>query len=119
MRGGYRIIDFKKIALTSGTEGTIAGVYDAVQNPYGKALQVTGLVVGDAIYPDFYAVFTEDNDVFTTSLVIGGNTVEIQIAEDDAVTVTVTEPETTEAETTEVSPSVNTRKVSTKKTEGK
>lgn len=115
MRGGYRIIDFKKTVLTSGTEGTIEGAYEAVQNPYGKALQITGLVVGDTVYPDFWGVFTEDSDVYTTSLVIGGNTVEIQIEEGDAVTVTVTEPETE----TEVSPDVNTRKVSTKKTEAK
>lgn len=103
MKGGYKIIDLKGVSLTSGTQATIPGASEAVQNPYRKNTVVSGLVVGTDVYPDFNAVFTEDSGTFTAGVNIGGNTVDIVISTGDKVTVTVTEPET-------VSPSVETRK---------
>lgn len=90
MRGGYRIIDFKGIALTSGTQATIPGLYESARNPYKKRMQVTGLVVGTTKYPDFSAEFVPSSTTFTTTLVINGDTVSIVITSADAVTVTVT-----------------------------
>lgn len=106
MKGGYRIIDFKRTALTSGEPATIPDIFEAVTNPYGKALQVTGLVVGDVVYPDFYAVFVADSDVYDASLVIGGNSVEIRIEAPNSVTVTVSDA---------LNADVSTRKTSAKK----
>lgn len=94
MRGGYRIIDFKGVALTSGTQATIPGLYESASNPYRKRMQVTGLVVGTTKYPDFSAEFVPSSSNFTSTLVINGDTVEIVITSADAVTVTVTPPVT-------------------------
>lgn len=88
-KGGYRIIDFKKAALTSGTEANIAGAFDAATNPYGKATLVSGLVVGDVEYPEFFAPFVGSSETVSAAVVIGGNTITIEIATDDDVTVTV------------------------------
>lgn len=89
VKGGYKIIDFKNTAFTSGQEGTIAGIYDAISNPYNKATMVSGLIVGDTAYPDFFAPFIAGKGSYTTAEVVGGNTVTITIDEDDNVTVTV------------------------------
>ena len=91
MRGGYRIIDLAGTPLTSGTQDTIKGVYDAVKNPYKKATMVSGMVVGDVAYPEFYAPFVENSETYVTSVVIGGATISIEVAEQDKITVTVTE----------------------------
>lgn len=88
-KGGYRIIDFKKAALTSGTEANIAGAFDAATNSYGKATLVSGLVVGGIEYPEFFAPFAGSSETVSAAVVIGGNTITIEIATGDDVTVTV------------------------------
>lgn len=110
MRGGYRIVNFKGVALTSGTKGKIAGLFASAQNPHKKRTQLTGLVVGTAAYPDFTAVFMADSGNMSATLDINGDTVAIVIEPDDEVTVTVTTPEVTP----EVNPAVNTKKASSK-----
>lgn len=88
-KGGYRIINMKGYALTSGTPANVAGSYESANNPYGKATLVSGLVVSDVAYPDFYSPFLPSGGNMTTSVVIGGDTVTISIASTDDVTVTV------------------------------
>lgn len=90
--GGYIILDFGGYALTSGVASEVEGAFGVVTNPYGKATLISGLNVGGVAYPDFYAPFVEDSDVYAASVVIGGNTIDISVDEDDDVTVTVTEP---------------------------
>ena len=65
------------------------GIYAAVSNPYGKATMVSGLVVGDVSYPDFFAPFSEGSGSFSTSVVIGESTITIVVESGDGVTVTV------------------------------
>lgn len=89
MKGGYKIISFKNEPLTSGTPATIDGVYDAIVNTYGKATMISGMVVGDVAYPDFYAPFVANAGTYETEIVISGATITISIASGDAVTVTV------------------------------
>lgn len=89
MRGGYRIADFKKTALTSGTQASIKNLYAAVSNPYKKAVLVSGLVVGDVAYPDFSAVFVKVSDNYVAGVVINGSQVNITVTPTDNVTVTV------------------------------
>lgn len=90
MRGGYRIINFRGAALTSGEAANIPGAYASASNPYNKATLISGLIVGDVVYPEFYAPFVADSDVFSTSVIIGAVTVEIVVENGDDVTVTVT-----------------------------
>lgn len=92
-RGGYRIVNMRGYALTSGEEANVPGTFASVRNNYKKATLVSGLTVGDVEYPDFYAPFVEGESSFTTSVVIGGDTVDISVADGDDVTVTVTSPE--------------------------
>lgn len=89
MKGGYRIINFKGAALTSGSEANISGSYAAAANPYGKATLISGLVVGDVEYPEFFAPFVSNAGTYEASVVIGGSTITIEIADGDDVTVTV------------------------------
>lgn len=91
-RGGYIILNLKGNPLTSGVAGSVPGAYEVVANPYGKVTLISGLTVSDVAYPDFYAPFVEGADSFAASVVIGGNTIDIAVDEDDDVTVTVTEP---------------------------
>lgn len=89
MRGGYKIIDFKGEALTSGSEANIAGAYEAASNPYGKATLVCGLVVGDVVYPEFFAPFISNAGTMESSVVVNDKTITFSIAVGDDVTVTV------------------------------
>lgn len=89
MRGGYKIIDFKGAALTSGSEANIKGAYEAAVNPYGKATLISGLVVGDVAYAEFFAPFVSNAGTMTSAVVIGESTITIEIADGDDVTVTV------------------------------
>lgn len=88
MRGGYQALNLNGFTFTSGTAQTVIGAYSAINNK--KATLVSGLVVGDSVYPDFYAAFFGNE----TSITIGGDTIEISVTSADSVTVTVTEPET-------------------------
>ena len=90
-KGGYIILDLKGIPLISGTAVAVPGAYEVVANPYGKATLISGLAVGDVAYPDFFAPFVEGTDSFAAAVVIGGNTIDIAVDDDDNVTVTVTE----------------------------
>jgi hypothetical protein len=89
MRGGYKIIDFNGKALTSGTEATIKGAYEAATNPYGKATLISGLVVGGVSYPEFYAPFISDAGTMEAVATINEATITISVAAGDAVTVTI------------------------------
>lgn len=89
MRGGYIILDLKNTAFTSAEAANVAGAYDAASNPYGKATLVSGLVVGDVAYPDFYATFVASGSSYEASVVIGGETITIEVEDGDDVTVTV------------------------------
>lgn len=89
MKGGYLIINFKGAALTSGTEANVKGSYAAASNEYGKATLISGLVVGDVAYPEFFAPFVSNAGTYEASVVIGGSTISIEIAAGDNVTVTV------------------------------
>lgn len=88
-KGGYRIINLKGAAFTSGEAANVAGSYESANNPYGKATMISGLVVSDVEYPDFYAPFVASSGNMTTSVVIGGSTITIAVAPTDDVTVTV------------------------------
>lgn len=90
IRGGYQIINFKGVPFTSGEQSALDGVYNTVLSPYGKPTLVSGLVISDVAYPDFYAPFVAGGNNVATSVVIGGKTVTITIDNNDNVTATVT-----------------------------
>lgn len=89
MNGGYLILDFGGESFTSGTASTIAGITAKVNNPYNKPTLVSGLVVGNVVYPDFFAPFVENSDNYKSAVTIGDDTITISINDDNEVTVTV------------------------------
>lgn len=90
-KGGYKILDFKGTPLTSGAGTKIDGIAERLGTGNEKATLISGLVVGDITYPDFFAPFIEGSETIDTTVVIGSNTIKITIAPDDTVTATVTE----------------------------
>lgn len=89
MRGGYKIIDFKQYALTSGQETSIVGIYASIANSYNKATMISGMIVGDVAYPDFFAPFIAGEGNFSSHVVIDTASITIEVTADDNVTVTV------------------------------
>lgn len=87
--GGYTIFNLGSTPRTSGTAFALDGAYGIAASPYGKATLISGLVVGDAVYPDFYAPFVPGDSSYVAKAVIGSDTVTIAVTEDDNVTVTV------------------------------
>lgn len=88
MRGGYIIADFKKTALTSGTQASIEGLFNSVSNPYKKPVMVSGLVVDGVEYPAFYAVFVKNSNNYEAQASINGTAFTIVVTPNSNVTVT-------------------------------
>lgn len=89
MRGGYKIIDLKSLPLTSGQEAGIDGLFKKLENPYNKATMISGLVVGDIPYPDFYVPFIKNGNNMVGNVVISGASISMVCTPDDNFTVTV------------------------------
>ncbi len=86
LKGGYRIVDFKSVALTTGGAAvTIEGVFDSVKNTYKKPTLLSGVIIDDKEYPDEYSVFELDDSVYKCAI---HGTTTITVAEGDLVTVT-------------------------------
>lgn len=89
LKGGYKIIDFKGTALTSGTEATIPGVYEAIESTNKRTI-VSGLVVGGTEYDDMPVLFTVDSTSFVSIVTLpDSGSISFVVASDDGVTVTV------------------------------
>lgn len=88
IKGGYKIVNFKGIPLTSGSASTIKDTYAEMSNSYNKATIISGLVVGNVSYPDFFAPFVANEGVYETDVVISGHNLTIRVAANDRVTVT-------------------------------
>lgn len=87
--GGYKIINLNQTAFTSGQEASLDGLYSRLKNAHGKATLISGLIVGDVVYADFFAPFIVNGANYVTSVVIGSNTISITVTADDNITVTV------------------------------
>lgn len=85
LKGGYKIIDFKDINLVTGTASTIAGVYDAIESNYRKAILISGIVIDGVEKADTFVDLSIDNANYTGTLY--GKTLTITKA--DLVTVKI------------------------------
>lgn len=85
MKGGYKLINFKGVALTTGGDPvTIDGIYDAIENNYGKAELLAGLNIGGVEKPETYAAHTVSSGDYVFSTEYGT----ITVTSDDEVTLT-------------------------------
>lgn len=88
LTGGCQIVNFKSTPLTvAGGEIAIDGIYAIVNHNYNvskKATLISGLVVGDVAYPDFYAAIELDGSDYKF---VSHGTQTVTIKEGDLVTV--------------------------------
>lgn len=87
--GGYQVLDLKEISLTSGTPETISGAFAALSGSNNKPILVSGLSIGGDVVPDFYCAFVVISDDYVGTTFINTSSIEIVVASDDSVTVTV------------------------------
>lgn len=94
LKGGYQILNLKNLPLTSGSESTIAGSYNAIKNSNGKRVIVSGLCIAgesDKFYSDFECFFTSGENIYEGAITLFDENVTISIDNGDGVTVTIAE----------------------------
>lgn len=93
MRGGYKIMDFKDVAIASTTAGAstspviIEGIYEAFEGNYFKLPVIHGLIIDDVEFWDFSPTVSTTEGVYT--FILEHNNVDyyiIQVMSGDKVT---------------------------------
>ena len=93
MRGGYQIINFQNVPITTGTKATIPGIFAAIKGNNGKATLFSGMVLDSAEVPDFFCKLTLGQSGYTGTIDVSytnATTIvatKILIASDDGVTI--------------------------------
>ena len=93
IKGGYKIIDFKNKAITTGVGVAIKGIYESIETNYGKMTIASGLNIDGIEYPDTPILFnggeTNAAGVLKTAWTDGATAVAtiITVADNDTVTV--------------------------------
>lgn len=66
-RGGYHIVDFKDVNITTAEGATIAGIYEEIEGSYRKAVLVSGVTIDGVEYRDTFVdvSHSENNYSFT------------------------------------------------------
>lgn len=66
-RGGYHIVDFKDVNITTAEGATIAGIYEELEGSYRKAVLVSGVTIDGVEYRDTFVdvSHSENNYSFT------------------------------------------------------
>lgn len=82
-KGGYHIVDFKDVNITSDGGATVVGIYESIERSYRKAILASGITIDGVEYRDTFvdAVAGANNYTFTAH----GKT--FTIANDDKVTI--------------------------------
>lgn len=67
LRGGYHIVDFKDVNITTAEGATISGIYEEIEGSYRKAILVSGVTIDGVEQRDTFvdATHTENNYSFT------------------------------------------------------
>lgn len=67
VKGGYIIIDFNDVNITSAEGATIEGVYTAIENSYRKAILISGVTIDGVEKRDCFVCpeITDSNYTFT------------------------------------------------------
>lgn len=87
VRGGYQIIDLQHTNFSSGSPSAIPGTYAAIEASH-KRINIENLVISDTEYKPMTANFIVDASNFVAELT---SKISISVAENDEVTVTVSE----------------------------
>lgn len=54
LKGGYKIIDFKDVNITTGTGVTVTGVYEDIEKSHRKAILLSGITIDGVEKPDCF-----------------------------------------------------------------
>lgn len=82
-RGGYHVIDFGDVNITTDGGATIAGIYESIEGSYRKAILVSGVTIDGVEQRDtFVNPVSADNNF---SFLAYGKT--FTIANDEKVTI--------------------------------
>lgn len=65
-KGGYKIIDFKDINITTGGDAVvITGIYNGIEGSHRKALMLSGLMLDSVEKPDCFIDCTVSDGNYT------------------------------------------------------
>lgn len=53
-RGGYKIIDFRDVNITTGTGATVSGIYESIEKNHRKAILISGITIDNVEKPDCF-----------------------------------------------------------------
>ena len=81
MIGGYQILNFNNVSLTSGSGVKIEGVYDTLEGNYRKPILISGLVIEGIEQVSTFSQFVVADGSYKTELAQGS----IVITDDDTV----------------------------------
>lgn len=67
LKGGYKIIDFKDINITTGEAVTVVGIYESIEKSHRKAIMLSGITIDNVEKPDCFVdcEVTDGNYTFT------------------------------------------------------
>lgn len=84
MRGGYKLIDLQNKLLTTTSYATIEGIYETIENSYGKALMVTNINIDNVEKNDIFVIV----DLSGTSFTFSAYGYTFTISENNQITIT-------------------------------
>lgn len=88
-KGGYKILDLKGNDFTINGDGiTIAGIYDAIENSYGKALMIENYLIGGVEKNARYCTFGVDDGDYISTVGLNSDLTKalyIKVKDDDKV----------------------------------
>lgn len=87
--GGYTVLDFKGVALSTGIADPVPGVFGVLKETK-KVTVVHNLKVGAVSYPDMMATFIGSATTgYTAKIAVPAGTLTIVVGTDDNVTPTI------------------------------
>lgn len=91
IKGGYKIINFNNVPVTTGTPITLKGVYNNIENT-NKAFLISGLILDNIEFDDMFIEFVIQSNNFVGVFIdtINSNSIKynvITITNSDEITI--------------------------------
>lgn len=67
MKGGYKIVDFKDVNITTDNGAVITGIYNGFENNHRKAVLISGVTIDGVEKPDCFIDCEIDDGNYTFS----------------------------------------------------
>lgn len=83
LKGGYKIVDFKDVDITTEAGGAVAGIFEEIEGSYRKALLVSGVTIDGVEQRDTFVNPTVNDGAYVFS--VYGKT--LTVKKDDTITV--------------------------------